>query len=390
MARLIMMTDFSESYAMQLLRGIMRYSQEHDPWVVSRMPLSMRDNGRLEEVARFAADWRADAVIGQFRVTDRLELFSRQGIIPIAQDYVQPFPGVVNIRGDYVRSGEMAADFFIGKGIRNFAFYGVKGMVWSDERCRAFQERVLSQLGDAFFSAFELTDPSDAWWYDTSETLSWLEQLPKPVAIFACDDNRAYQVVEAVHQSRREDMHIPEDILVMGVDNDEPLCTLCTPQLTSVNQDTESAGYRTAALLDELLQLPPEKRPEHYRDITVPATYITPRRSTEAFIHRNPHVSRIMYYVNANLGNPIRVDDLVKQVPMSRRMLETLFLRETGISLYQYVIHARVNRMKELIHSGRSPVQAADDLGTEYKIIARNFKLLTGMTPAEYAKEQRR
>ena len=72
---------------------------------------------------------------------------------------------------------------------------------------------------------------------------------------------------------------------------------------------------------------------------------------------------------------------------MSRRMLETTFYRETGISLYQYIIRARVNRMKDLINTGRTPLQAADELGTEYKIIARNFKNITGMTPAEYAKQ---
>ena len=145
---------------------------------------------------------------------------------------------------------------------------------------------------------------------------------------------------------------------------------------------------QVAAFIEELMAFPAEERRLHYRDIVVRPTYITTRQSTDAFIHQNPYVSKIMYYVNENLQNRIKVESLVDQVPMSRRMLETMFARETGISLYQYIIRARVNRMKDLINAGHSPLQAADVLGTEYKIIARNFKNLTGMTPAEYAKKQ--
>ena len=203
-----------------------------------------------------------------------------------------------------------------------------------------------------------------------------------------CDDNIAYQIIEAITQVSEPDMRIPDDILVMGVDNDASVCQLCTPQLSSINQDVETAGYQAAALIEELLSFPPGERYRHYTDIIVRPTFITTRQSTDAFIHQNPYISKIMYYVNENLQNRIKVESLVDLVPMSRRMLETTFARETGISLYQYIIRARVNRMKDLINAGHSPLQAADELGTEYKIIARNFKNLTGMTPAEYAKQQ--
>ena len=92
MARLLLMTDFSESYANKLLKGIMRFSHEHEPWVVCKMPLSLRDNGRMDEVVKFAVDWKADAIIGQFLPTDDVDAFRKHGIIAIAQDYHQKFP----------------------------------------------------------------------------------------------------------------------------------------------------------------------------------------------------------------------------------------------------------------------------------------------------------
>ena len=388
MARVLMMTDFSESYANKLLSGIMRYSHEHEPWTVCKVPLSLRDSGRIQELVDFATRWKADAVIGQFRSGDPVEGFLDRGIITLAQDFQQRFPNLINISGDYYLSGEMAADYFIEKGVRYFAFYGIPGMVWSEERLEGFSARIRERLPDATVSVHMKTSLQEIWWYDTDRLTEWLAALPKPVAILGCDDNIAYQIIEAVTQVGREDMRIPDDILVMGVDNDASVCQMCSPQLSSINQEVEHAEYQTAALIDELLAFPPAERRSRYRDIIVKPSYITTRQSTDAYIHQNPYVSKVMYYVNENLGSRIKVESLVDLVPMSRRMLETTFARETGISLYQYIIRARVNRMKDLINAGHSPLQAADELGTEYKIIARNFKNLTGMTPAEYAKKQ--
>lgn len=388
MARVLMMTDFSESYANKLLSGIMRYSHEHEPWTVCKVPLSLRDSGRMQELVDFATRWKADAVIGQFRSGDPVEGFLDRGIITLAQDFQQRFPNLINISGDYYLSGEMAADYFIEKGVRYFAFYGIPGMVWSEERLEGFSARIRERLPDATVSVHMKTSLQEIWWYDTDRLTEWLAALPKPVAILGCDDNIAYQIIEAVTQVGREDMRIPDDILVMGVDNDASVCQMCSPQLSSINQEVEHAGYQAAALIDELLAYPPAERRSRYRDIIVKPSYITTRQSTDAYIHQNPYVSKVMYYVNENLGSRIKVESLVDLVPMSRRMLETTFARETGISLYQYIIRARVNRMKDLINAGHSPLQAADELGTEYKIIARNFKNLTGMTPAEYAKKQ--
>lgn len=388
MARVLMMTDFSESYANKLLSGIMRYSHEHEPWTVCKVPLSLRDSGRMQELVNFATRWKADAVIGQFRSGDPVEGFLDRGIITLAQDFQQRFPNLINISGDYYLSGEMAADYFIEKGVRYFAFYGIPGLVWSEERLEGFSARIRERLPDATVSVHMKTSLQEIWWYDTDSLTEWLAALPKPVAILGCDDNIAYQIIEAVTQVGREDMRIPDDILVMGVDNDASVCQMCSPQLSSINQEVEHAGYQAAALIDELLAFPPAERRSRYRDIIVKPSYITTRQSTDAYIHQNPYVSKVMYYVNENLGSRIKVESLVDLVPMSRRMLETTFARETGISLYQYIIRARVNRMKDLINAGHSPLQAADELGTEYKIIARNFKNLTGMTPAEYAKKQ--
>ena len=268
MARLLLMSDFSESYANQLLQGIMRYSHEHEPWVVCKMPLSLRDSDRMNEVVDFAVRWKADAIIGQFRPSDDLDSFKKHGIIPICQDFQQSFPGQINIKGDYELAGKICADYLIEKHLKNFGFFGLKGIVWSDERRNGFVEEIRSRLPDATISILEKENISEAWWYDLDTLTEWLDSLPKPVAIFACDDNRAYYIIEASKQCGAGN-RIPNDILVLGVDNDESLCQLCDPQLSSLNQGTEEAGYKTAKMIDELLAIPAEQRFDKVDDITV-------------------------------------------------------------------------------------------------------------------------
>ena len=381
------MTDFSEAYANKLLQGIMRYSHEHEPWVVCKVPLRLRDSGRLEEVVRFAVAWKADAIIGQFRSVDDVDSFRRNGIIPIAQDYRQHIPGIVNISGDYALSGRICADYFIEKGVKSFAFFGLHGFVWSDERRDSYFAQIRSRMPDASTSLLEKYDADEAWWYDLERITKWLRSLPKPVGILACDDQRAYYIMEA-SKLGGEGMRIPNDIMVLGVDNDETVCQLTSPALSSLNQATEDAGYNAAKVIDQLLALPPSQRFKEVEDIVVRPTFITARSSTDAFIHGNPYISRMMYFISNNLSNHLSVNDVVDQVPMSRRLVESIFRQEVGISIYQYIIRARVERMKDLIVNGHSPLEAADELGMDYKIIARNFKTLTGMTPGEFARKE--
>lgn len=388
MARILMMTDFTESYANQLLQGIMRYSHEHDPWVVAKIPLSFRDSNQLKTLAEIAGQWKADAIIGQFRSTDDVRPFREKNIIPIAQDFRQPIPGVINITGDYEEAGRMAARYFIERGVRHFAFYGMRGLNWSDGRRDGFfaeTDKVEGADNSKKNRIREINNLKTSWWYNTERIIHWLRSLPKPVGIYCCDDNKAYNIIEACSQSQLSGLRIPEDILLLGTDNDETVCQLCLPQLSSVALDVENGGYQVATLIDYLLAMPPAERSKHYSNIIVRPTHIVTRHSTDALVHDNPYISRVLQYIDSNTGKPIRVDELVALVPMSRRSLENLFERETGMSMYQYIIHSRVDKFKQLLDNGITPFAASLELGVEYKEIARNFKRITGVSPREYA-----
>lgn len=386
MARVLMMTDFTESYGNKLLQGIIKYSHEHSPWVVGKIPLSFRDGNQLKTAAEIADHWKADAIIGQFRSFEDIRPFQERGIIPVAQDFLQSFPGIINITGDYLEAGRMAARYFMERGLRHFAYYGLNGVVWSDGRRDGFMEVAARDAGAPLRKSDirEIKNLKTSWWYNTEKLIHWLRSLPKPVGIYCCDDNKAYNIIEACSQSQQTGLRIPEDILLLGTDNDETVCQLCMPQLSSVALDVEIAGYQVAALIEYLLNLPPMERSKHYSDIIVRPTHIVTRHSTDALVNDNPYISKILRYIENNIGKSLRVEDLVALVPMSRRTLEETFSKSMGTSIYRYIIQTRVSRFQKLILGGLSPSQAAMELGLEYKSLSREFKRQTGLSPKEF------
>lgn len=201
MARILFLTDFSEAYARNLLLGIARYARNAgQAWSLCRLPLSIRDKFGIGAVLELAGRMRADAVIGQFYNTDNVELFAQRGIITIAQDFEARFPNIPNITGPHFLAGKMGAEYFLKKGFRHFAFYGMRDVVWSDERLQGFRETVRAANPGFSFSALDKSSRNELWNYDPVQLVAWLRALPKPVAVMACDDNHAYHITEACQQ----------------------------------------------------------------------------------------------------------------------------------------------------------------------------------------------
>ena len=242
--------------ARELLLGMARYAHDTaQAWSLCRLPLSIRDKFGIEAVVEWAVRMKADAVIGQFYNTDNVGLFRENGIIAIAQDFKKRFTTIPNITGPHHLAGRMAAEYFLKKGFRNFAFYGTRGIDFSDERCQGFRETVEQANPDFTFSSLRSGAQNDLWYYDTAQLITWLQSLPKPVAIMACDDNQAYHITEACLQIEGGgNSRIPNDIAILGVDNDETICKLSAPNLSSLSQGVEQGGYDVARLIDRLIR----------------------------------------------------------------------------------------------------------------------------------------
>ena len=255
MARVIFLTDFSEAYARELLLGMARYAHDTaQAWSLCRLPLSIRDKFGIEAVVEWALRMKADAVIGQFYNTDNVELFRKNGIIAIAQDFKKRFTTIPNITGPHYSAGRMAAEYFLQKGFRNFAFYGTRGIDFSDERCQGFRETIEAANPEFTFSSLRSSAQNDLWYYDSTQLITWLQSLPKPVAIMACDDNQAYHITEACLQIEGGgNSRIPNDIAILGVDNDHHLIMIGVGNLGRAllnNFPFENTGFTVDASFD--------------------------------------------------------------------------------------------------------------------------------------------
>ena len=386
MARILFLTDFSEAYARNLLLGIARYAHAvGQAWSLCRLPLSIRDKFGIEAVIDLAKKMRADAVIGQFYNTDNVELFARNGIITIAQDFKARFTTIPNITGPHFLAGKMGAEYFAKKGFRHFAFYGTRDVVWSDERMQGFRETVRAANPSFTFSALCKNTQNALWDYDTNQLVTWLQSLPKPVAIMACDDNHAYHITEACQQREGGGrLRIPDDIAVLGVDNDETICRLSSPNLSSLNQNIEQGGYDVAQLIDRILRDPATPR----EDVMVQPTHIVTRQSTDIYANNDQHIAEVLKYIHENISQKITVDELVELVPLSRRLLETRFKRSMGTSIYDYILQTRIEKVAQLLCEGMSVSEAAIELGfSDIKNLSRMFRQQRGMTPSEYRRE---
>ena len=382
MIKIILLSDFSEEYNKNLLRGITRYSKDHGPWTFCKMPTYYRETLGIDGILKWAQEWEANGIIGQFYNGEEVEKFTKARIPVIAQDFKERFTDIPNITGAYRETGALGADYFLKKGFKNFAFYGFGNIVWSRERAEGFEEKIQEAGFDVHYYENKDSRGVDLWYYKPSALSDWLKSLPKPVALMACDDNQGHHITEA---ARHAGIRIPDELAVLGVDNDEMICDLSDPPLSSIELDSEKSGYEAARLMEQMI----EDQVCCADDIVVNATQVVTRHSTDIFASKDKYIVSALKYIHGNLDKNLKVDQVLKEVPLSRRSLEKRFIMTTGYPVYEYIYNQRIEKFtQKLLETDMTIFEIAVDLGlSDSKNIARQFKQIKGVTPMEYRKQ---
>ena len=379
MIRLLFITDYSDSYANRLLKGIINYSKDKGQWSISRMPTHHKQAIGIEGILEVARKWEINVVIGTFEDDDDIGMLRDNGIIVIAQDFKKMLNGVPNITGNYIGTGQMAARYFIDKGFRRFGFFGLKDVCWSDERYEGFRKEIKSQGLEDFLYKYNMQDIDRHWFYERSALSEWLKGLPKPIGIMACDDNQGNNLIQACISAG---IKIPQEASILGVDNDELLCNLSIPTLSSIAVDIEGGGFQVAQLIEKLVESPDSV----FEDIVLQPVKIVPRISTAAFATGDSEIQKAVKFIHQNCRRKISVDDVVEQVALSRRLLEIRFKEVTGESIYQYILLLRLKTFAEmLLETNEQVINIALSLGeSDAKSISKKFKAVYGCSPNEY------
>lgn len=380
MIRVLLLIDYSSEFSRGLLQGIINYSKQYGYWIFYRLPLYYKSLYGKEGIAKWAREWKADAIIAQWD-TEGKTLLKDLNIPVVLQNYRERSDYFSNLTGSYIETGEMAARFFIQKRFRNFAFYGNKGVIWSEERALGYKNEV-EKYGGAFYS-FETESLSDEQWETTHVELEkWLLSLPKPIAVFACDDTFALQISQLC---KINNISIPDDIALLGVDNDEMICNLSDPPISSIVLDVEKGGYEAARLLHQMVK----ERANVPFNIVVKPLLIVARKSTGKIVIHNVYVKMVVEYIEKNYITLKSIDELVGLVPLSRRILEIKFKEEMGITIYQYIIRMRIDHIANLlITTDKSLIEIVMQSGfNDSKNISRIFKKYKGCSPNEFRKQ---
>jgi len=379
MKKILLLTDFSSGYSRNLLRGIVRYSREHEPWVFFRMPQYYRELYGDDGVVKWAKKWKADAIIAQLENIN-LSKINKLKVPIIVQNFKERADKICNITGDYVKTGIMAADFFLERGYSNFAYYGHKDMIWSRERADGFKRRV-EEVGFCVSVLNVEHRKNEEWSFNAAAVSNWLLSLPKPVALFACDDYFASQITETC---KIYNITVPDEISVLGVDNDDLICNISDPPLSSIVVDGEKGGYQAARVLHQLMN----REIAQACNIVVPPMRIEMRKSTDKYAVTEKHVLQAINFIKKNYAQSFLYDEIWQLVPISRRTLEKKFKKETGTTIYQFLLKYKIEHFaRAIINSDQSLENLAVECGfDEYKNVARIFQKYKGTTPQKYRK----
>ncbi len=219
------------------------------------------------------------------------------------------------------------------------------------------------------------------WFKEQNSIAAWLKSLPKPIGIMACTDYRGQHVLEGC---KLTGIHVPEDVAVVGVLNDDVICELCDPPLSSVALDVEKGGYEAAALLDKMMAGRKMRPGDH--SVIIRPTHVVTRQSTDILATEDREVAQAMRYIHEHAREPMQVADVVEASGLSRRTLEQRFRKVLGQSILNEITRVRIEQVCLLLtETNLSVAQIASVLRfSNEKHISRPFRQEKGMSPLAY------
>lgn len=378
LTRVILLVDTAREYERGLLRGIAKYSQLNGPWTFLKKPVYYLQSSKTGLSLKQLRDFHADGIITcEGPLLEHVLDFSLPTIIsPYKQTSFEHIPVILP---DSDAIGRMGAKHLLAYGFRQFAFCGFEDLPWSKIRGRCFATTV-QEAGYVCISDHRPITPQ----YHSGEKAlhylaKWLEDLPKPIGLMACNDDCSQQVVEACKISQ---LRIPEQIAILGVNDDPMICGLTNPPLSSIVLGTENAGYKAAELLDQMISgIAPTERV-----VTVQATHVVRRSSTDILAIEDVIVSQALHFIRTNIRELIQVGDVAEAVGLSSSALSRRFQRVLQRSVFQEITRMRIDLMTQmLLETDMSIDLIARRLGYQSADhIARYFQQQKHMSPRQY------
>jgi LacI family transcriptional regulator len=363
--RIGLAVDAVASYGRGVIRGIMTYCRSNPRWMITVEPLW--SFGTLPDIR----EWEVDGLI--------VQTFSREFENCVLElgtpatnvsNFCQGADNLPTVLPDDAAVGAMGAEYLLSLGFSRLGYCWPGNTTYGALRLAAFRDTA-AQAGVEVVEC-NVTE---------KDLGSWLAAIRKPIGIMGCNDDWAHR---ALNLCGRQGIRVPDDVAILGVDNDELFNTLVTPSLSSIAVPAEEIGFQAAAMLERILS--GESLDQRVR--LLPPLRVVPRESTDVLNVGDPDIVTAIRFIRENAGLPLQVDEVVDAVPLSRRSLERRFRQVLGHSISAEITKAHIERAKLLLNTTDLPMsQIAVSCGlvssTRLGIL---FRSATGESPTEYRK----
>lgn len=373
--RVALDVETSLVYGRRILEGIARYLRSNRPWSICLEQHELRSDplGILRR-------WNGDGIITRTATKESVKLMRRRHLAAIDLGDIHPHLGIMRILSADLVIGRMAAEHLLERGFEYFACCGFAGEHWSHRRRDGF----VAEISHQGYQTSVYESPrggAQAWKRDQSQLVDWLATLKKPLGVFATNDLRGQHVLDAC---ARLDLAVPENVAIIGVDNDELVCGFCQPPLSSVIPNPERIGYEAAAWLDRLMQ---GEKPTTI-EIEIPPQGIAVRQSSDVYAVSDATVAAALSFIREHACEGVTVNDVVEHLSVSRSWLERSFRKQVRHSPQAEIRGVQIKRCKELLRTTTLPLDKIAYLAgfehPEYMSVV--FKRITNETPGNYRK----
>jgi LacI family transcriptional regulator len=389
--RVLLVVESARAYGRGIIEGVSRYIQEHGRWTIH-----YEEQGILTTVPTWLKEWKGDGIICRTGFSP-LGLHLRKLNVPIVELLGDGQRFVSEVQSDAVVAGSIAADHFIERGLRYFAYYSYGNTWWGQARGNSFAAALSRKGFECFTLLSQSGEQAEAFpeWKPFYEKplLRWLLKLPKPIGIWCAADTIA-QRVHAV--AMKSGLVIPDEIALLGIDNDEHLCNVLTPTLSSIDPNSVVVGYNAAKLLDAKMALGNSK--EHSKAKLLPDNLpikiipqcLVMRQSTDVIAADDPKIVAIARYIREHAFSGLLVAEVAREFHLSKRTLERHYKKLFGKTVDQEITALRIEQAKFLLRTTTMPVaDVGEQTGFDRNYFIKAFHRIVGVSPNVYRNANR-
>jgi len=371
--KVALLIETSNGYARGLLHGVVAAAHRQSNWSVY-----LPEQERGAPPPTWLSSWKGDGIIARIENAEIAAAVRKTGLPVVDLSAAQLNPECPWVETNDKMIADLAAKHLRDRGFSSFGFCGDSSFNWSNWRLKEFQRSIRTNELHVY-DALPKNHPRYSWNCEQERLAAWLKSLPKPIGILAAYDILARQVLDMCHEL---DIAVPEQIAVMGVDNDALICELCDPPLTSIANNPYRAGFLAAEILERMMN----GEVVSNKGILVDPLGIEERQSTDVVAVEDPDIAKALRFIRENATANIRVADVVAHVEISRRKMETKFLQIVGRSPHQEIQLRRIAKVKQLLRqSNLSVAEIAHRTGYEHaEYLCVAFQRETGQTTSEY------